>query len=114
MPFPYGVTVTLVHRVLNGLDDYGNDTYRDQPETITGCVVSPAGSSEVTQFTDQVSTNVTVHLPYGTAVGAIDALVINGERYEIQGEPRAWTPSPFSGNTSPVEVQASRVTGASV
>jgi hypothetical protein len=112
MPFTYGTALTLVHRVLSGLDDYGNDTYRDEPETVAGAVVAPQGSFEQVQWTDQVSTTIVAYLPYGTAVGPLDAILYNGRTYEIQGEPQSFR-SPFSNNTAPVEVRAQVVTGAS-
>ena len=113
-PFPYSQTITVLHRVLAAAkDERGNDTYTDNPMQVPGCVVQPAGSSENVQFTDQVSTDVTVFIPYGTNVGPLDALVINGTKYEIQGIPQQWR-SPFSGHTSPLQIRASVVTGASV
>jgi hypothetical protein len=111
--FPYAQTLTLLRRVLAEPDAYGNDTYTDVAVQVPGCVVQPAGSAEVLQFTDQVSTDITVFIPYGTEVGPLDALVVNGTTYEIQGIPQMWR-SPFSGHTSPLQVRASIVTGASV
>jgi hypothetical protein len=112
MPFTYATTLTVVHRVLNGLDGFGNDTYRDEPETVPGSVVAPQGSSEQVQWTDQVSTSIVAYLPFGTPVGPLDAILYNGRTYEIQGEPQSYR-SPFSNNTAPVEVRAQIVTGAS-
>jgi hypothetical protein len=112
-PFPYAQTITLSRRTLAEPDEFGNDTYIDVPVPVPGCVVQPAGSSEDTQFTDQVSTSITVFMPYGTEVSVLDALVINGVRYEIEGIPQQWR-SPFSGHTSPIQVRASLITGATV
>jgi hypothetical protein len=112
MPFPYSVSLTLVHRVLDGQDSFGNDAYRDETETVAGSVAAPGGSSEDTQFTEQVSTSMTFYLPYGTPVGPLDAIIYNGTKYEVQGEPSSYS-SPFSNNTAPVEVRARAITGAS-
>lgn len=111
--FPYSQTITLVQRVLSGQDEYGNDTYTDNPVEVSNCIVQPASSNENDQWTEQISTDITVFVPYGTEVSALDALLINGTEYEIQGIPQQWL-SPFSGNTSPTQVRASQVTGASV
>lgn len=111
--FPYSQTITVLNRVLTGRDELGNDTYSDVPVQVPGCVVQPAGSNEQTQWTDQVSTDITVFIPYGTDVGPLDALIVNGVKYEIQGIPQQWR-SPFSGHTSPLQLRASMVTGASV
>jgi hypothetical protein len=112
MTFPYGQTVTLLKRVLSGRDEYGNDEYTNVSEPVSGCVVQPAASTENIQFTDQVDSGVTVFLPYGTDVSYLDALVIGGQKYEVQGVPGTWT-SPFSGRSAPVQVSASRVSGVS-
>lgn len=112
--FPYSVSVTLLQRVLNGQDEFGNDAYEDNPIEVDGCVVQPSGSSEIVQWTDQVSSDIVVFFPYGTAVSSLDAILYNGIKYEIQGIPQNWQPSPFSGNTSPIQARASMVTGASV
>lgn len=111
-PFPYSQTVILLRRVLSGQDELGNDTYTDTPVQVSDCVVQPAGSSENMQFTDQVSTDIAVFMPYGTDVGPLDALVINSTKYEINGIPQQWR-SPFSGHTSPIQVSAAMVTGVS-
>lgn len=112
--FPYSVTVTLLRRTVSGQDEYGNDTYDSTPVDIPFCVVAPGGSSENTQWTDQVSTAITVFFPYGTAVSPYDGIMYRGVKYEIEGMPQEWEPSPFSGNTAPIQVRASVVTGASV
>lgn len=111
--FPYGVTVTVISRTVSGQDEFGNDTFSETTQDIPYCSVQPGGTNETTQFTDQLSSEVVVYLPYGTDVEYIDALAIDGDRYEVQGKPNTWA-SPFSGNTAPVEVRATKVTGVSV
>lgn len=110
--FPYSQTITVLRRVLAEPNEYGNDTYTDVPVQVQGCVVQPSGTNEVVQFTDQVSSDLTVFMPYGTDIGPLDGLVINGVTYEIQGIPQRWR-SPFSGHTSPIQIRASVVTGVS-
>lgn len=112
MTFPYGRTVTLLKRVLAGHDSYGNDVYTNFSSDIAGCAVQPATSTENVQFTDQVNTGITVFLPYGTDVSYLDALIIDGVKYEVQGTPESWV-SPFSGRTAPVQVSAVKVSGVS-
>lgn len=111
--FPYAQTITLVRRVLApGKDSFGNDAYTDVPVQISNCVVQPAGSNETIDFNDVVSTDITVFVPYDADVSPLDALIINGTKYEVQGVPQQWR-SPFSGRTSPTQVRATEVTGAS-
>jgi hypothetical protein len=115
MPYPQfkdGKTVTIVRRVLAGKDEYGNDMYTETTEDIPGCSVQPAGSSENVSFNDQVISGVVVYFPYGTNIGATDAIQIGNIEYEVTGDPSSWMSS-FSGNTAPIEVRARRVTGAS-
>lgn len=111
--FPYGVTVTVVSRTLTGKDDYGNDVYEDATFDVPFCSVQPGGTNETTQFTDQLSSEIVAYLPYGTDVEFLSALIVNGITYEVQGKPNVWE-SPFSGNTAPVEVRATKVSGVSV
>lgn len=113
MPFTYGPTVTLVQRTVSGKDEYGNDTYSEVQTDIPNCVFVPSSSTEIIQFTDQVATSVTVFVPYGTDVDYLDAVIVGGIRYEVQGEPSVWM-SPFSGHTSPIQINANRVLGVSV
>ena len=113
MTFPYGQTVTLVKRAVSGQDDFGNDEYAETLVDAYPCVVQPAGSNETIQFTDQVSTDLTIFLPYGTDIEAVDAVEVDGVRYEVMGDESVWV-SPFSGRTSPIQIRVSRVTGVSV
>jgi hypothetical protein len=77
---------------------------------VYNCVFVPAGSSESLAFQDQVATTDTIFMPAGTNVTALDAIEYNGDTYEINGEPSAWT-SPFSGRVSPIRINVSRISG---
>lgn len=111
--FPYGITVTVVVRTVTGQDEYGNDVYENTTYDVPSCSVQPGGTNETTQFTEQLSSEIVVYLPYGTDVEFLDALIVDGITYEVQGKPNVWA-SPFSGNTAPVEVRATKVSGVSV
>lgn len=113
MTFPYGQTVTLVKRSVTGVDDFGNDVYSETTIDVTPCIIQPSGSTENIQWTDEVSTTLTVFMPYGTDVDPIDAVEIDGDRFEIQGDVSSWM-SPFSGHTSPIQMTVRKVSGASV
>jgi hypothetical protein len=103
--------MTLIRRTLSGtVDEYGNDVYNETPVTVTNCVFAPAGSSENLTFADQVSSFDTIFMPADTIVSTLDAIDWNGNRYEVAGEPSAWT-SPFSGRVSPIRISVSRITG---
>jgi len=109
---PNGQYVTLRHRVVAGQNDYGNDTYAFTEVQVGPCSVQPTTTREAVSFTDQVATNVLVFMPYGTDVGYLDAMIIDGVEYEIIGQPDGWI-SPFSGHTAPVRVSGQIVEGAS-
>lgn len=109
---PHGQYVTLRHRVVAGQDDYNNDTYAFTEVQVGPCSIQQTTSREAINFTDQVSTSVLVFMPYGTNVGFLDAMIINGVEYEITGDPDNWI-SPFSGHTAPVRVTGQLVKGAS-
>jgi hypothetical protein len=113
MGFPYGQTVTIVSRTVSGQDEYGNDVYSETTEDVTAVVVQPSGSTENVQFTDQVSIGMVFYFPYGTDIEPTDAIQFAGDEYEVEGNPQEWPPSPFSGNVSPIEVRANKITGVS-
>lgn len=107
------VTVTLITRTVTGRDQYGNDQYGETSTTVGG-VFAPGGSSELVQGQDTVISKPTVYLPAGTGVSAVDAIVVGGLRYTVDGQPADWTAgSPFTGWVPqfPVVVQLQRVTG---
>jgi hypothetical protein len=112
-PFTYGQTVTLIHRVPAGVDEYGNDAFTDQTEDVKLVVVAPANTSEAVQFTEYTSDTYMIYLPIGTDVSHLDAVLINGNKYEVQGNPQNFI-SPFSGHNSPVVIRVAGDTGASV
>jgi hypothetical protein len=107
-----GFTVTLVNRVPSGTtDDYGNDVYNEVSTDVSDCSVQPASSRENLAFEDQLTSGIVVFLPFGTDVSYIDAIIWNGDKYEVTGAPNMWT-SPFSGHTAPIRVDATLIKGA--
>lgn len=111
--FPYGVTVTLVKRTLSGQDANGNDVYTEKTLQVSNTVFVPGGASENLVFADQTSTTEQFYVPWGTDVNAYDAIVFQGDTYEITGVPSKWM-SPFSGRVSPIRVNAIKISGVSV
>jgi hypothetical protein len=106
-----GQTVILVRRFIAGHDDYGNDVLGEIRIPVGGCAISPAFSSEEVNGTEQVVVNTAIHMPAGTVVTAIDALIgPDGTEYEVIGTPGSWQ-SPFTGTLSMVEVKVREVTG---
>ena len=111
--FPYGVTVTLVKRILAGQDANGNDVYTEKNLQVPNTVFVPSSAVENLVFQDQTTTMETFYLPWGTDVNAYDAIIFQGIEYEIQGVPSLWV-SPFSGRPSPIRVNATKISGVSI
>jgi len=109
---PYGHTVTVRNRFVNGTDEFGNDKYGFIDSSVGPCSVQQSSSRESITATDQVATGMTVFMPYGTKISYLDAVIINDIEYEVTGIPDTWT-SPFSGHNAPIRVQCVRVEGAS-
>ena len=109
MNFPHGETVTLVARAVTGQDGDGNDVYG---ETLTDVIggFDPAIGFERVGGMDQVSTQPQVYLPPGTVVDSVDAVVVRGLRYEVDGTTNDWR-SPFTGWAPGVVIPLKRVTG---
>jgi hypothetical protein len=110
--FKNGMNVTIVNRVVTGVDDFGNDVYGSTSTVVGPCSVQPASSRESLSFADQLTSGIVVFAPYGTDVGYIDAVIVDGVQYEVTGQPDVWS-SPFTGGTAPVRIDATLVKGAS-
>ena len=109
MTFPFGQSVSLVKRTKSGVDAFGNDVFTTTSTVVSG-VFAPGGSSEQIQGQDVIVSQPTVYLPAGTDVAAVDAIDINGDRFEVDGSPNDWR-NPFTGWRPAVEVRLRRVTG---
>ena len=110
MTFGYGLTVTFHTKVPSGKDSHGVITYQDIDLDIPGCGFNPGGSVELVQGQDLVTSQPEVYAPAGTEVGPVDAVTVNGTRYNVDGIPNAYQ-SPFSGWQTPVVVKLKAVTG---
>lgn len=109
MTFPFGRSVSLVRRSKSGTDAYGNDAFTTTSTVVRGAF-APGGSTEQVQGQNVLITQPTLYLPAGTDVSSVDAVDIDGDRFEVDGSPNDWT-SPFTGWSPGVEVRLKRVTG---
>lgn len=105
-----GHTVTLVTRTRSGVDSDGNDVLTETPTDVAGCVVWPRGSSELLQGQDTTIAGLWVLFPAGTTVTAIDAVIVDGDTWEVDGDPEQHR-SPFTGRSPGVVVALSKVRG---
>ena len=110
--FPYGETVTLLHREVVDEDVDGNDVYGDVPTPIENVPVWPrdGNGNEQTQGQDMVTVGLAAVLPPGTDPTAYDAVVVYGDRYEITGDPAPYK-SPITGTDLGVLISLTKVTG---
>lgn len=105
----YSTPMTLISRSVIGVDADGNDKFGEIRTDVLG-TFAPGSSAEVVQGRDTVTTTPSIYLPSGTVVAAIDAVVIGGVRYEVDGVPPVWD-SPYSGTSFGIEVKLREVTG---
>lgn len=104
-----GQVVTIVRRVKNGTDSFGNDAWTEVRTDVLG-LFNPGSSAEQVQGQDILTVQPSVYLPAGTDVAYIDRVEYGGASYEVDGLPTSWV-SPFSSWQPGVEVKLRRVTG---
>lgn len=93
-------TVTVIRRVRQrdendptkwARDGRGNAVYADEQVPVPGCSVQPSAGTETdTEGRVQVTTSTTIYAPLSWPGGPIDAVDIDGTRYEVQGRPQRW------------------------
>lgn len=105
-PFGFTTPVTLVHRTVGTPDVMGNDTWTETTSDAKG-VFAPGASVEQVQGQDALVVQPIVYLPAGTDLTYLDAVVIDGDRYEVDGSPNAYR-HPFTGWMPGIEVRLRR------
>ena len=110
MMFPGGQTVSVVTRTRAGEDQDGNDQFTLTSQSVSNVPVWPRTSVELVQGQDLVTTGLTALMPPCVDVSAIDKVVVYGETYEVDGDPRRYA-SPFTGLNPGVEIDLKKVTG---
>jgi len=111
---PFTQQVTLVTRTVSGQDAYGNDVFTETSTAVDGVVWPRDGNgtsgNEQLQGRDTVIVGLSLLLPPGTDVTAVDRVDVGGLSYEVTGEPGHFF-SPFTGSDPGVLVGLTRVTG---
>jgi hypothetical protein len=102
-------TVTLVRRTKGPVDKFGNDTFVDSASPVVA-VVGIINGGEQVQGRDTATMRVPLYLPPGTVVTHLDAVIMDGERWEIDGVPTRYQHA-LTGWTPGVEINCRRVTG---
>lgn len=111
MDAPDAVTVTVLTTTVVGRDAYGKDIVSTVSVDSPGWVIWPAGAgTEAVQGQDILTDTLVGLAPPGTAVAAIDKVVVDGRTYSVQGNPWPWK-SPLTGTEPGVQVALKAVTG---
>lgn len=112
MRHPFGDTVTVIRSTPGGTDQYGDPkTSTIERIPIQGCAVAPRFSSDMTdRGRDGVVIGKTVYPPAGADIRATDRLELEGDLYEIDGEPIEWR-NPISGDAPGGEIALRRARG---
>lgn len=118
--FPFAKSATVIKRTKRALPNVdGNDVYDDGSFAINGVVTWPSTSSLVGQGLriemrtgDQATAVASLNavLPPQTNITALDAMIIDGVTWEVEGDPSIYQ-SPFTGNDPGVLVRLVKVTG---
>lgn len=113
-PAPWTVDVLALKRDDDGnplTDDYGNKVEAfdpPRPEPVYGW--APAGSTEMTGWTSQVTADLQLYAPPTFKATPQDHVVVDGRTYAIEGAVQDFNHGPF-GFTPGVVVNLRRVTG---
>ena len=114
--YPYGEIVEVLDGSATTQDNDGNDVHSWAPKaTYTNVPIAPAdangtGGNEYTDARDTVIIGLTVYLPDGADINAVDRVVARGATWEVVGEPQAWQ-NPYTGRRPGVPVSLRRVNG---
>lgn len=109
--FPFGRTVVLHSRTVTGQDADGNDVYGDTDTTLTNVPVWPRNSSELVQGQDTLIVGLSCIVPSSVDPTGVDAVTVDGKRYQIDGEPGDFTQSPLTGSALGWQLNLTRVEG---
>jgi hypothetical protein len=110
MFFPFGETVTLIHRTVVDKDALGNDVVAPDSETVSNVPVWPVTETEQLNAQDLSIVELRMLLPDGYDAGLIDAVTVYGEAYEVDGIAERFQ-NPFIGLNPGTLVHLRRSTG---
>lgn len=106
------VAVAIVRGTPGGVDEYGDPvTSTSSSVPVPNLGVAPRKSEESGERGRAgVVIGKTVYLPAGTDIRSSDQLLIDGELYDVEGEPGMWE-NPLTGHSPGIEVAARRAVG---
>jgi hypothetical protein len=106
---PFGRTVGLVRRTKGKPDALGNDTFSEVTTPATAVLGLRTGAEQV-QGRDTLVEHLSIFLAADTVITALDAVDIDGQRWEVDGTPTAYLHA-LTGWKPGVEVGLRRVAG---
>lgn len=106
--YPFMSTM-IVHKS-GGIDDYG-DPLPTTDTTVTGVIIDPFDTTnEDNDRRNQTVTEITIHDPTYCDLGPSDTVSLNGEKWEVVGQPIRPT-SPLTGWSPAQRIQLRKVSG---
>lgn len=100
MIVPFPVPITLHRRTLTGLrNSYGDPTWTDAQTVVYGAFYVGQNSGDNTATDLQP----VIYLQPGTDVSWLDGVTIDGQLYEVDGNPNEWV-HPLTGWSAGIEV----------
>ncbi|MEU8704205.1 hypothetical protein [Streptomyces sp. NPDC048565] len=102
-------TVTVIDRVLTGVDERGQDVYEDQERDVDRCNMQPVSSTEATDDRVQVVTRWRLAGPSDMGLSNMSRVRFGGVLYEVDGEPGVF--GSFGGLMDHTEAFLKLVTG---
>jgi len=101
--------VTIVRRSDGPPDHLGVPTVVETETQVPGCSVQPLTTAEQISDVDQVVTRWRLLAPAGVVMTATDAVIADGVRYSVDGDPQPWTD--LGGRPHHIECFLRRATG---
>ena len=104
--------IVRVRSAPGGVDEYGDPiSGTDSRTTLTGAFVAPRESSEITnRGRAGVIVGLTLFAPYDTDLTYTDQIEVDGDLYDIEGEPGRWR-NPFTDWEAGMQVALVRAAG---
>lgn len=96
MKFPYGRTITVIRPAER--DTNGDPLSPPDPHSVDGVAIGWGETSTNYDGREATVTDITLYCPAGADIRAGDRVDLDdGNRYIVDGQPKVWGPSPWTG-----------------
>lgn len=103
-------TIQATKRTYDGTpDNLGIVQPTETQFTINNCSFQPQHTEELQSNADAVNVYWKLYAPAGTDLTSVDYITVNGEKFEVDGDPMPWTD--FFGFPHHVELMFRKATG---